>query len=167
MNLDTDGVEVVERRPLWRRLLDGITSHFLLRANDWIMTSMLLWVGAALLFDPELFHLPTFVLLAQYASADFWGLLAVGVGFVRLAALVVNGTFPSFIWSPHFRTVGALLTCFFWFQLTLALLTGLAVSPMLTAVTPHLFLFDLFNAYLAAGEAGIAERRRRNGRNST
>lgn len=157
-------MELETRPSVIVRLVHGVTDHFIYRANDWIMTSMLLWVGMAIWMYPEVFHLPSFALLAQYGSAHTWAVFAILMGLVRLSALIVNGTFPEFIWSPHFRTLGAGLTCFFWFQLMLTLFTGIATAPMLLAVVPHLFLFDLFNAYMAAGEAGIAERRRRDGR---
>jgi hypothetical protein len=79
------------------------------------------------------------------------------IGVTRVGALMINGTFPQFRWSPHLRLVMAGLSCFIWFQITLGLLVNDEPTAMV-AVYPQLFLFDLYNLFLAASETGAAER---------
>ena len=55
---------------------------------------------------------------------------------------------------------------FIWFQVAIAVVLQVHQTPILAVVVPHLFLLDLLNAYMAASEAGIAERHRRNGTES-
>jgi len=147
---------------VWRVLI-GATHHFNLRVSDWLMAMILTTFGGLLLANPAVFDpAHSFAVLSQMAPAQSWGLSCLAIGLTRLFALIVNGTFPAFRWSPHIRFTMAMLSCFVWFQLTL----GIALVPIATAalaVYPYLCLFDLYNTFLAASEAGVVERRCRNG----
>ena len=144
-------------------LVRGATHHFALRVSDWLLALMLTTFGLVLNLSPDIFNgVHSFAVLAQMGPAARWSTVCLTIGTLRLAALVINGTFPVFRWSPHIRFTAALLSCFIWFQLTL----GIALAPEITsalAVYPYLFLFDLYNTFLAASEAGVVERRYRNG----
>lgn len=151
-------------RPLHSRLVKGVTAHFMLRSKDWIMTSLLICTGITLIQHPDLFQKTrAFDLLAQYGPTSTWGIACVFIGVFRFMSLFINGTFPGFIWSPHFRTLGALMSGFIWFQITIAVVLQASQTPIMAVVVPHLLALDLLNAYLASSEAGIAERHRRHG----
>ena len=145
------------------RVMRGATHNFAIRVSDWLLALMLATFGVILLTNPVTFEsTPSFVLLQNMAPAASWGTVCMVVGLMRLFALGVNGTFPIFRWSPHIRFTMALLSCFVWFQLAL----GIALSPTMNtamAVYPYLFLFDMYNTFLAASEAGVVERRYRDG----
>ena len=146
------------------RVVRGARHRFQLRVPDWFAGAVIFSFGLCLLRWPDMFvtYHAFYALLGEIASAETWGVLCVTIGVLRLVALTINGTFPKFRWSPHIRFLMALASCFFWFQITLALL----VSHMATtglAVYPHLFLFDLYNVFLSASEAGMVERAARHG----
>ena len=148
--------------PLLRRLLRGAMHHLALRIGDWFMSSIVLSLGLVLLTHREMFDVhPQYIFLKQYGSVGSWGWACVTVGGARVAALFVNGTFRSFRFSPHMRFAMATLTCFLWFQITLGLIA--THTPTMTlALFPNLLLFDLYNVFLAASEAGVVERRYKN-----
>ena len=145
------------------RVAKGSTHNFAIRVSDWFLALMLTTFGLMLLTGPDIFATSrSFALLAHMAPACSWGTVCLVIGAMRLCALVINGTFPVFRWSPHIRFTMALLSCFVWFQIAL----GIALSPTIStalAVYPYLFLFDMYNTFLAASEAGVVERRYRNG----
>lgn len=145
------------------RVVNGCTHNFSLRVADWTLSSMLLVFGAILLGPEDTFKTGSaYAYLAKIAAENVWGWACVSIAVLRLFALLVNGTFQGFRWSPHVRFGCALATCFIWFQISLGM--GLAaVRPTGLAVYPFLFLLDLYNTFLAASEAGVAERRFRNG----
>ena len=58
--------------------------------------------------------------------------------------------------------LGPCSACFVWFQIALSVFTAPGISTAV-AIYPFLFLFDLYNTFLTASEAGIAERVHRNG----
>ena len=146
------------------RVAVGSTHHFAIRVSDWFLAMMLTCFGLILIMHPEVFVTSkAYVLLSQMAPAANWGAVCFMIGSFRLIALMINGTFPAFRWSPHIRFMMAMLSCFVWFQVSL----GITLLPVVTtalAVYPFLFLFDMYNTFLAATEAGIAERRYRDGR---
>lgn len=148
------------------RVIRGSAHHFTMRVSDWMMSGMLFTCGYLLMgyVQPDGKPIPVMlVLLTAQAPVHVWGLCITVVSSLRLFALFINGTFPQFCWSPHIRMVTAFLSCFIWFQMALVILTtNLAVSPMMV-VFPWLFLFDVYNTWLAAREAGLAERSYRNG----
>jgi hypothetical protein len=146
---------------IWR-LTQGASHNFSIRVSDWfaslVMTTfgllLVYWTGA---FDANRY----FAVLEQFAPSYTWGLICTLIGFGRIVALAVNGAFPTFRWSWRLRFLMAMLSAFVWFQVTLGLIAASTPTTAL-AVYPHLFLFDLYNVFLAASEAGIAERRYRN-----
>lgn len=142
------------------QLVRGAAHNFAIRVSDWFAASVMLSFGMLLLTcDVRLGHDRTFALLWQYAPPWVWGCICLLIGVGRIAALVVNGTFPSFRWSPHIRMAMAAFSVFVWFQITLGLLVGNGGTTVIVAFFPNLFLFDLYNLFLAASEAGVSERR--------
>lgn len=143
------------------KVVRGSAHNFTIRVGDWALAMMMLTFGFVLLSMPSLFYqVHAFQVLAKMAPALSWGTICVALGGTRLLTLIVNGTFPIFRWSPHIRFFMALLSCFVWFQIILGLLDAPAITPAV-AVYPYLFLFDMYNTFLAASEAGIVERRYR------
>ena len=143
------------------KLVRGSTHNFTLRVSDWLMALMLASLGLVLRAQPSMFDAPHgFAVLAQMGTAEDWDDVFLLLGSVRLLALFVNGTFDTFRFSPHVRFVFSMASCFVWFQMAL----GLTLTPTITAafaVYPYLLLFDLYNTFLAASEAGVSERRHR------
>lgn len=140
-------------------LVKGITNHFMMRVSDWALALILFNFGIVLLSNRNIFDNPDYAGMYRVATKALWGTLCITVGIIRIAALTINGTYPSFRWSPHIRTVAAFMSCFAWLNICI----GFYVAPTPTAalaVYPYLLLLDIYNTFLAASEAGKVERRR-------
>jgi hypothetical protein len=145
------------------RVLRGATCRFGLRKQDWFLASMLATFGVVLLVDDgRLNTVAAWDHLWKIASPRVWGWMSLIIGTIRLCALLVNGTFQSFRWSPHIRLIAAALTCFMWFNLVLGIMLA-GVMTTAAAIYPHLLVFELYNVYAAAQETGLVETSHRNG----
>ena len=158
---DPSPVEIV--RDMIVRVVRGSTHNFALRVGDWLLASTLASLGFILSQDPAAVDgNPAYDLMQRIAPTANFGFVCMAVGFVRLTALFINGTFRAFRFSPHVRFMMSMVSIFVWFQLAL----GAALAPTVTialAIYPNLCLFDFYNTFLAAAEAGAVERRYRNG----
>lgn len=125
-----------------------IKTHFGARASEWILACVLCSIGIMLLRPIDLFgdNIAYFG-LARIASQSTWGWLCLACGLLRLFALIINGS-----WVPstyHLRAITALLSCFFWFQLSLALM--ISDRPSLSLATfPWLLVLDIMCCHRAA-----------------
>lgn len=146
--------------PLWRRVWRGITRHFDHRYGEWWSTALLLQFGWVLYAPPPIFpDSPGFRVLAQWATEETWGLVCLGVGLAHLVALIINGTFPRFIWSPHVRAACSLVAFFLWGQITLGIwLTGTA--PTGVGTYRLVCALEIVNFIRAMRDVGVAEGRR-------
>lgn len=108
------------------RIGQGVADHFPIRFSEWFLTWPLLGWAWTLQADPATFDKSTsFQEMATWADERTWALVCFGAAFVRLFALIVNGTFKQhFPYSPHLRGLASFLICFFWGQITL----GIAIS---------------------------------------
>lgn len=102
------------------RVATGIREHFPQRVSEWLMTAAILGWAAVLASDAQTFEVsPSFAILAAYGSEARWAWVCFLVGMVRLTALVVNGTFRRFRYSPHLRGAASFIACVFWGQIAL------------------------------------------------
>lgn len=107
------------------RVVTGIRSHWHIRATEWLMIYPAVGMGAALIYQPDMFNTsPSFEYVADWMSQPQWALLALICALVRLVALTINGTFAGFGYSPHMRAVASFAGVFFWSQFCLGLLTA-------------------------------------------
>ncbi len=94
------------------RIAGGIRQHFGMRVTEWIMTGALFGWSAVLAGDGNTFATsPSFSVIAHYGSEITWANICMTAGFIRLAALVVNGTFRQFRYSPHLRAGASFVAC--------------------------------------------------------
>lgn len=82
-----------------------------------------------------------------------WSFLFGTMSVLRLIVLYINGNLRR---SPHLRSAFSFLTCFAWFQITLAFLAADSVTTGL-GVYPVLLGLDFYNAYRTAVEARITD----------
>jgi len=137
------------------RFYYGMVDHFRLRAASWIMSLNMLGFGVSITINPDVLALPghsaLYESLLRVAPASTWGFVCLGLGGFRLAALIVNGTFPAFPWSPYVRALGSFLSALFWLQILLGALSSdhltLSVSVYATFLAQ-----DAFGLYIAALE---------------
>lgn len=120
-----------------RRIANGVRSHWDIRASEWLMLFPALGMGVALsVLQPDMFDSsPSFATIAKWNGEDFWGFWVLVCATIRLIALVVNGTFDEFRYSPHMRLVASLVGVLFWSQFTLGFVnTYLGGAGSLSAV---------------------------------
>ena len=105
-------------KPLLIRLYRGVADHFTLRVCEWIMLwpSFGLWVTLTLY--PDIFSKSkSFATMANWADERIWALI-LGLTFLcRLIALIVNGTFKGFEFSPHIRFGASMVGILVWSQI--------------------------------------------------
>jgi hypothetical protein len=147
------------------RIVRGVTAHFVGRWPEWLLSGILFALGAKLLTVGETFASgPGFRVMAQFATEDHWGYALCAVAGARLIALTVNGTFARFArLSPYVRCVLGAISGFAWFSIGLGIYLAnpegwgyLTYSGLLAG--------DMMNSILAGGDAGVSERKYRNGR---
>lgn len=146
------------------RLAAGIREHFPQRVSEWILTVTILGLAAVLGSNPHTFeNAPAFSELARIASEPTWATICFIVGIARLTALVVNGTFRAFPYSPHMRGIASFVACIFWGQLAIGmmgawLISGAAGTGMVMYFAAmSLDCWNLFRAWadVGASRAGV------------
>lgn len=112
-----------------RRLISGITDHFPIRRSEWGMTFAACGMAFVLNNQHDVFAIsPAFSVLAQQADQTTWLAIVSIIAVVRVIALVVNGTFTSFRYSPHLRMFASILGFIFWTQYAM----GIAIAAWKT-----------------------------------
>lgn len=139
------------------RVARGIREHFPARASEWGFSGLLIWLGCVFTRWPELFDRSlSYSGLAGLADETVWGAACIAIGLVRLAALVINGTFADTWygrWSPHVRGVCAFLSCGVWFPI-LAGFVLIDGAPIIKGYTFIVFAIDAYNIRRVWTDAG-------------
>ena len=108
-----------------QQIRTGIRAHWHIRLSEWIMVYPAALMGAALLLQPAMFSTsPSFDTVAGWGPQARWSVFVLACAVVRLVALVVNGTFESFRYSPHLRLLASVAGIAFWSQFTLGFITS-------------------------------------------
>lgn len=144
------------------RVYNGVKTHLSERIAEWVLAFAMFNWGRTLLGPTDLFLTnPALSGLAFIAPEHVWGWVMEIIGGLRIAALLLNGTFAGTVysrWSPHIRGVTATVSAFIWFQVILGLMrshvetTGMAIYPSVLAL-------ETWCVIRAAREAGSADRK--------
>lgn len=140
------------------RLRDGVAMHFNARLSEWLMLFPTAGMWAALHIQPEMFAVsPSFTHVASWASENTWAAIIFVCGVSRAAALIINGTFDEFRYSPHLRCGAAAICALLWSQFSLGFFYaywshgGALVNFMaFTSLT----IFELANFYRSSRDVG-------------
>lgn len=148
------------------RLARGVTDHFPARRSEWALAAMLFSVGLILIHPAVTFdESPGYRGMKLIASENVWGWGCLLIGWLRLFALFLNGTFSHTHyghWSPHVRGAMAFLSILFWAAITVGLF--LVQRPLFgLGIFPFLMLLDITNVHQAFLDAGQADRGARDG----
>lgn len=134
-------------------------NHLQTRFAEWQNGLIMLGWGGFVLLHPGLFADPRTSIywqgMLQMASQPSWGILAFSTGFVRLAALYINGRHHR---TPTVRLIASFFSAFVLCQMCL----GLAKSglPAVNLVLyPILLLADLYSAYRASADMTFVSRK--------
>ena len=140
---------------LFVRFWRGMADHFRLRASSWIMSANMFGFGVIILSDPTVLDRPgisqIYATLLRVADPLTWGWVCLSLGLFRLAALVINGTFPKFTLSPYMRAAGSFLSALFWLQIVLGAVHSEHLMLAL-AMFPTFLALDAYCLYVAALE---------------
>lgn len=106
-----------------RRITHGMIDHFPQRVTEWGMAWPALGMGIALRMQPGMFQTsPSFSRLALVATQQTWALIVLLCCLARVIALVINGNFRTFPYTPHIRLAASLACLFFWSRYCLGFL---------------------------------------------
>lgn len=139
-----------------RKMID----HFPTRASEWA-TSLILFGWATLTYLTNGKSMTgAYDAMTNVMDATTWAAMFMILSGIRIMLLIINGALKR---SPHLRSAFSFLSCFAWFQITMAF----SSTEMLTndlAAYPVLLALDFYNAYRIAIEARLAdEGLKRNG----
>ena len=137
------------------RLRDGIVAHFPSRMTEWVMLWPTLTMGIALSVQEDMFATSrSFSELALWADQGTWSLLVLVCALGRALALVVNGTFDAFRYSPHFRVAASLAGVFFWGCYGLGFLSAVFAGGSFSAPVAYstLVLIEVVNVYRSTND---------------
>lgn len=133
-------------------ILHNAAAHFEIRASSWFMAWMTLGVGILMTYDPTMMTgpnnaAPYFQRMSTLADPGIWRTLFLIVGTSRLMALVINGSFAAFRWTPHIRLFMSSLSAMIWANVAYSVIGG---PPTIGTVTyPFLVLVEIHNAVQA------------------
>lgn len=98
-----------------RRVAQGIHQHWQIRATEWVMVYPAFLLSCSLVYQQNMFEVfPAFAVLAGWATQPQWAIWLLLSAAIRLGALVINGTFKGFRYSPHLRVVASYAGAGFW-----------------------------------------------------
>lgn len=144
------------------RTVEGVHAHFPQRWTEWLMVIPALGIGVALEIQPDMFSLaPHYATLEQWASEETWKTIILTSALFRLAALVINGSFAWFRYTPHLRLLGAFVGGAIWSQFALsALMTFFAIGSSLGPVVSYgvLAILEFVNVFRASRALGAWAR---------
>lgn len=130
------------------------------RLFEWVMTLVLLGYGIEMFFYPDLINSSLFTAILSLVAAEHLTVLFLIVGFVRLSALIANGTWP--VAGPILRFGGALMGAIIWLEMGIALVhqysTG-SVKPVSIPVFIPLAIGEMISSYRAAADARLRLRK--------
>ena len=152
------------------RVYAGIVHSFPLRRVEWIMAAFCAAWGAKLFEPGDNFDTASgsWDGLAYWSSGwggdTGWGVLMVTMAILRVAALVINGTFHDTVYSRYSPLVRA-ATAFGCSVVWLFVAFSAAAASSQGAITyPFVFFLEASTTYFVVGEFGDVMRAKRRGR---
>ncbi|MDX6806291.1 hypothetical protein [Terrihabitans rhizophilus] len=134
-------------------VIRNIAKHFPARAPEWVTSVGLASWGMSLLGPEPVFSASVYMAgMADIMSEMKWGWLAVAVGFIRLVALFVNGTYDGFRHSPFLRASTGFVACFVWTSVWI----GLLASPTGRIAYAMILAIEIINVWRAISDMGEA-----------
>lgn len=142
-----------------RTLAEGVWSHFGVRFTEWLGAVPLLGMGYVLFMQPgTLWLTPSFATLARWATEPIWMNTVLAVGILRLLALIVNGSFKSFRYSPTIRFAASCVAALFWMLFLVGIYTAwrdAGGSPTGLVAYGTFFLQELRNAWVSRVDMAV------------
>lgn len=139
-------------------IIRDVRYHMSTRAPEWWAALLMLAWGGWLERPIDSFGAaPSFAFMRQMASEEDWGAFLIALAAVRLAALLLNGTFRATRrWSPMVRSAAAGLSAAVWAfiaTLTWGADAGSPITPLVAMIAAGEFILCLFVARQAGAAA--------------
>lgn len=126
------------------------------RKAEWMLALIIAGLGVVYTLSPGLFDRPYFASMRGMMPQQWWALLCLFVGGMRLMFLFINGAFFA---SPAIRCLGSSASIGVWVALVIAaVLNDYAANSL--AIWPICLVFDLIVVRETAIEWGAVERRK-------
>lgn len=143
------------------RVSKGVRDHAFVRRSEWVCAIVALWWGVALLLPGDtMLKQPSLRGFLHLFSETTWAWIFFVVGFLRIAALVINGTFAGTAYSkysPDVRAVCAGVGCLLYLGIVFGILFGPEpLFPLSTGLGAYAAFacLDYANALGTSKEAG-------------
>lgn len=136
----------------------GIRDKFLDRILEWYVAVQLLMWGLVLIAPEQSFAFTPAFFANFPVSEDVLGPLMLGLGLVRVGALIINGAIPGI--TPFVRMFGAFIGCGVWYFISVYFAETGQVSVWIAA-WPMAFLAEFVNMYRSAQDARVGVHRAR------
>lgn len=139
---------------IFAQMRDHFAEAFFPRLSEWTAAGVVFFLGMILTANPELMHTANtrgYVLMLAIAEQPTWAAVMKGFGALRLLILFINGAWRR---SPWARAACALLSCFFWTQITLSFAPVFGFAFGLAA---GFLCMDMVNVFRAMRDARIVD----------
>lgn len=122
------------------------------RMMEWLMAFHMMLFGVVLLMPAVTFNQPAWRTFREIGlSENLLGWLMLGVGFLRIVGLIINGARKKV--TPQIRQVSAAIGCFIWAGITFGFYSSDVVSTWL-AIYLLFAIAELVNIHRAAHDEG-------------
>ena len=125
------------------------------RLFEWVMTLTMLGIAVEVAIWPAAVGASSFRFMLLVISPSNIGMFFLAFGFLRIAALIANGSWPEH--GPRMRAMGAGAAALMWGQMFVALLMMAPQNNGIPSPGISLFLFltigELLSAYRAMSDA--------------
>ncbi len=111
------------------------------RLFEWVMSISMVFLSVEIFVWPDTLKASAFRWVLQVMSEDFIGVVLLGAGVFRCAALVANGS--SMVIGPRVRAIGALCGAVIWVQFGMALIKLSIDQHFASPGIPFWFMFTL------------------------
>lgn len=135
---------------VFAHIRDRFSDAFYPRLSEWFAAVLLMTIGWVLMMNADLMATAktnTYQLMLLIATQETWSVIMRIFALARLIVLVVNGAWRR---SPHLRAICALLTMFFWTQISLS---AASTFGLLFAFAAAVLALEFFNMVRAARDA--------------
>lgn len=135
---------------IFTHIRQSFAAAFFPRLSEWVAAAVIFGCGWTLSVNDDVMSSgpgPAYQFMLTMASQPTWAKICVGLGFLRLLVLLINGAWRR---SPHLRSIAAIVSSFLWFQFTLSFSATLGFG---FAFAAGFLAMDFLNIIRAAHDA--------------
>lgn len=144
-----------------RTLANGVIRHAGVRATEWIGLIPLMGIGYSMYSEPRAIEqVASFQIMLGWFTVDIWAKVFAVAWVARLSALIINGGFKSFPYTPMIRFTVSCVAGMIWIAVTMGVYEAWRTtggSP--TAMYAYIgwAILELRNAYVSRVDMAIVK----------